>query len=74
MHYTTASVHLSNTTAKRKGIARFLLGEVREVADMNCVDIVGGDFNMAAFRERRKLGRGIHVLGLCTCSQTEPDV
>ena len=23
---------------------------------MNCVDIVGGDFNVAAFRETRKLG------------------
>ena len=33
-----------------------MLGEVREVADMNCVDIVGGDFNVAAFREPRKLG------------------
>ena len=57
---TPASVHLSNTTAKRKGIARSLLGEVREVADMNCVDIVGGGFNVAAFCEPRKLGR-IHV-------------
>ena len=53
---TPASLHLSNTTAMRKGIARSLLGEVREVADMNCVDIIGGDFNMAAFREPRNLG------------------
>ena len=53
---TPESVHLSNTTARRKGIARSLLGEVREVADMNCVDIIGGDFNMAAFREPRNLG------------------
>ena len=31
---TPASVHSSNTTAKRKGIARSLLGEVREVAEL----------------------------------------
>ena len=71
---TPASLHLSNTTAKRKGIARSLLGEAREVAEMNCVDIIGGDFSMAAFRETRNLGRieGSMWLGLCTCSQTEP--
>ena len=52
-----ASVHLSNTTAKRKGIARSLLVVVREIAELSCVDIIGGDFNMAAFHERRTLGR-----------------
>ena len=73
---TPASVHLSNTTAKRKGNERSLLGEVREVADMNCVDIIGGGFNVAAFREPRKLGRTEDPCGLVftRAPRRSPDV
>ena len=73
---TPASLHLSDTTAKRKGISRSLLGEVREVAEMNCVDIIGGDLGMAAFREPRKLGRTEDPCGLvfAHAPRRSPDV
>ena len=48
----------------RKGVARSLLGELRELAEMSYVDIIGGDFNMAAFREPRELGRIADTFGL----------
>ena len=41
--YTPASAHLSNTTATRRGIAKRLPGEFREVAELNDLDIIGGD-------------------------------
>ena len=43
--FTPASVHLSNT-------ARSLI-ELREAAEIDCADIIGGDFDMADFREPR---------------------
>ena len=43
---------------------------------MNCVDIVGGDFNVAAFREPRKLGRTEDPCGLvfAHAPRRSPDV
>ena len=52
--YTLASVHLSNTTAKRRGVAQTLLGQFRDHAELNHVDIIGSDFNMSAYREGGK--------------------
>ena len=52
--YTPASVHLRNTTAKRRGIAKALLGQFKENAELNLVDIIGSDFNTSAYRERGK--------------------
>ena len=65
-------------TAKRERTRRaiFAGGEVREVADMNCVDIIGGDFSVAAFRETRKLGRIEDPCGLvfAHAPRRSPDV
>ena len=36
-----ASVHLSNTTAKRRGVAKQLLCQFRRLADLNDVDVGG---------------------------------
>ena len=52
--YTPASVCLSNTTAKRRCIAEMLLGQFREVAELNDVDTIGRDFDTSANRERGK--------------------
>ena len=52
--YTSVSAHLSNTTAKRRGLAEQLLGELREGTERNDADIIGGDFNMLANREHGK--------------------
>ena len=53
--YTPASVHLSNTTGKRRGVARSLVGQFRDTAERNDVDIIiGTDFNMSANCERGK--------------------
>ena len=53
--YTLASAHLSNTTAKRRGIAEQLLSQLRENTERNDADtIVGGDFNTSTYRERGK--------------------
>ena len=45
-------VHLSHTTARRRGIAK--LGQFRQIAEVNDVDIIRGDFNTSAHRERGK--------------------
>ena len=52
--HTPASVHQRNTTAKRPGIAKQLLGQISEVTERKDADIIGGDFNTSAFR---KLGK-----------------
>ena len=52
--YTPASDHLSNTTAKRRGIAERLQGQLRETAEIHDVTIIGGDLNPCAYRERGK--------------------
>ena len=52
--YTPASVCLSNTTAKRRCIAEMLLGQFKEVAELNDVDTIGRDFDTSAYRERGK--------------------
>ena len=49
---TTASVHLRHTTARRRELAKMLLCQTREIAESNDVDIIGGDFNTFACRER----------------------
>ena len=45
---------LSNTTAKRRGSAKILLCQFREIAQLHDVDIIGGDFRPSAHRERAK--------------------
>ena len=40
--YTRASAQMSNTTAKRRGVARSLLGHFKETAELNDVDNIGG--------------------------------
>ena len=52
--YTPVSVHLSNTTAKRRVIAKMFFGQLREVAEKNNADINAGDFNASAHHERGK--------------------
>ena len=56
----------SNTTAKRRGIAKQLLGQPRRVTERNDADIIAGDFNTSAFPRtwkgepkvhRRSMGR-----------------
>ena len=54
--YTAVSAYLSNTTAKRRDVAKQLLGQRRKVAVENVADIFPGDFNSAANRERGKDG------------------
>ena len=54
MHVHTR-LYLSNTTVKSPGIAKKLLGQFREVAELNDEDIVGCDFNTSAHRERGKV-------------------
>ena len=49
--HTPASVHLSNSTAKRRGIAKLLVGHFREITERNNVDTNGGDLNTSAFRK-----------------------
>ena len=46
---TLASVHLSNTV---EIVAKMLLGQFREPAKLNDVDIIESDFHMSAFRQR----------------------
>ena len=53
---TVVSTHLSNTTAKRRDVAKGLMGQLRKVAEENCADIMAGDFNSSAYRERGKAG------------------
>ena len=45
--YTAVSAHLKNTTAKRRDVAKQMLGQLRKVADEN----YAGDFNTSAHRE-----------------------
>ena len=53
---TAVSAHLSNTTAKRRYVAKQLLGQLRKVAQEKYADNVAGDFNSSAHRERGKAG------------------
>ena len=52
--YTPSTVHVLNTTAKRRGIAKMLLAQFKEIAAVNDVHIIKGDFNASAYRERGK--------------------
>ena len=50
--YTAVSAYLSNTTAKRRDVAKQLLGQFRKVAVGNDADIIAGDFKSSARRDR----------------------
>ena len=50
--YTAVSAYLSNTTAKRRDVAKQLLGQLRKVAVENDADIIAGDFKSSAYRDR----------------------
>ena len=50
--YTAVSAYLSNTIAKRRDVAKQLLGQLRKVALENDADIIAGDFNSSANRDR----------------------
>ena len=55
--YTAVSAYLSNTTAKWRDVAKQLLGQLGKVAvENNDADIIAGDFNSSAYRDRRKVG------------------
>ena len=54
--YTAVSAYLSNTTAKRRDVAKQLLGQFRKVAVENDADIIAGDFKSSAYRDRGKAG------------------
>ena len=52
--HTVVSAYLSITTAKRRGIAKQLLGQLCKVTERNNADIIAGDFNTWAYLERGK--------------------
>ena len=52
--YTAVSAHLSNTAAKRRDVAEQFLDQLRQVAEINFADIIAGDFDTTAYRERGK--------------------
>ena len=55
--YTAVSAYLSNTTAKWRDVAKQLSGQLRKVAvENNDADIIAGDFNSSAYRDRGKVG------------------
>ena len=54
MHLQTAFVHLSNTTAKRRGIANMFLCQFKEIAELNDVEIIGVTLSTSANRKRGK--------------------
>ena len=47
---------MSNTTAKRRDVAKQLLGQLRKVVVEHDADIMAGDFNSRACRDRGKVG------------------
>ena len=49
--YTEVSAHMKNTTAKRRDLAKQMLGQLRKVAEENYAYIVVGDLNTSANRE-----------------------
>ena len=51
---TPASPRVSITIAKRRRNAKMLWSQFTEVAELNDVDIIGGDFSTSAHRERGK--------------------
>ena len=53
--YTAVSAHLSNTTAKRRDVAKQLLGQLGKVAEKNDADIIAGDFGWLELH-RRNMG------------------
>ena len=56
--YTAVSAHLSNTAARRRDVAKLLqLSKLRKITEDNCADIIAGDFNSSACRERGKHGK-----------------
>ena len=51
---TAVSAYLSNTTAKRRDVAKQLLGQLRKVAVESDAEIIAGDFNSSAYSDRGK--------------------
>ena len=54
-HFTMMSLHIDNSHAKKRGIAKNVLDAVRTA--MQQVDMVAGDFNGAAWRRKRGEGQ-----------------
>ena len=54
-HFTMMSLHLNNSYAKKRGIAKIVLVVVRTA--MQQVDMVAGDFKGAAWRRKRGEGQ-----------------
>ena len=54
--YPAVSAHPSNTTAKRRDVAKQQLGQLRKVAGKNHADVLAGDFHSSAFRDSGKFG------------------
>ena len=52
--FTVLSLHISNTCAKKKGIARKLILSLRAIVISQEVDLVAGDFNGTAWRYRSR--------------------
>ena len=51
--YTAFSPHLSNTTSKRRHVAKELLSQLKKGTEKNDADIIADDFNTSAYCERR---------------------
>ena len=51
-------IHINRGFGNRlyQGLVKGLPGQVRKVAEENCADIIAGDFNSSAYRERGKAG------------------
>ena len=50
--YTVISAHLCNSAARRLDVVKQLLSQLSKVAEENDADIIAGDFNSSAYRER----------------------
>ena len=49
---TAISAHLTNSTAKRRDVAKQLLSQLRKEAEENGANIIASDFNSSAYRKR----------------------
>ena len=55
--YTVISAHLCNSAAKRLDVAKQLLSQLWKVVEENDADIIAGDSNSSAYRERGREDR-----------------
>ena len=60
------SARLINTAAKRRDVAKHLLGQLRRIVENNSADFIAGAFNSAAYRERQA---GVSSCQLCTLTR-----